>query len=391
MKNKNRKLFIILIGIFFIIIFLIRFNITYAYKNTTNVILLSKYIITNTELVTQKDGLEKENNTYIFKGEITNNYVLYNNIIWRIIKINNDNTIELIMDDYINMLPKSLISNFINNLKNNLDLNYLNKNIICKDQLNNENNITCQNLEEDDYVSLLTVYDYMNSFYNNKTYITSDNEIMWLYNDKAHTNGDNLSISDKNNFYEIRPIITIKSDILYKAGNGTKNSPYQIGNNDFSLGTKVKINNDNYIVYDYQEDIKLMSLKSIKQIYKGNILNFLNNKLFSKLEYKEILKDTTIYNGKFINDENDILKTSIRKKIGIPSILDIKFNSNIKDYYLSNKVNNFDLVYSNPIIYGDSNTIHETRYTITLNKNEITNFIKENNIYVYKKGEKWKK
>lgn len=116
MKNKNRKLFIILIGIFFIIIFLIRFNITYAYKNTTNVILLSKYIITNTEIVTQKDGLEKENNTYIFKGEITNNYVLYNNIIWRIIKINNDNTIELIMDDYINMLPKSLISNFFNNL-----------------------------------------------------------------------------------------------------------------------------------------------------------------------------------------------------------------------------------------------------------------------------------
>lgn len=251
-----------------------------------------------------------------------------------------------------------------------------------------KNNITCQNLEEDDYVSLLTVYDYMNSFYNNKTYITSDNEIMWLYNDKAHTNGDNLSISDKNNFYEIRPIITIKSDILYKAGNGTKNSPYQIGNNDFSLGAKVKINNDNYIVYDYQEDIKLMSLKTIKQIYKGNILNFLNNNLFSKLEYKEILKDTTIYNGKFINDENDILKTSIRKKIGIPSILDIKFNSNIKDYYLSNKVSNFDLVYSNPIIYGDSNTIHEARYTITLNKNEITNFIKENNIYVYKKGEK---
>ena len=200
-----------------------------------------------------------------------------------IIKINNDNTIELIMADYINMLPKSLISNFFNNLKNNLDLNYLNKNIICKDQLNNENNITCQNLEEDDYVSLLTVYEYMNSFYNNKTYITSGNEIMWLYNDKAHTNGDNLSISDKNNFYEIRPIITIKSDILYKAGNGTKNSPYQIGKYDFSLGTKVKINNDKYIVYDYQEDIKLMSLKTIKQIYKGNILNFLNNNLFSNI------------------------------------------------------------------------------------------------------------
>ena len=109
---------------------------------------------------------------------------------------------------------------------------------------------------------------------------------------------------------------------------------------------------------------------------------------YQKLIYKNILKDTVIYNGKYSNKENDINKTQVTKKIGIPSILDIKFESNIKDYYLANKVNDFDLIYNNPVIYGDKKTLHQTRYTITLDKKEINNFTKENNVYIYKEGAK---
>ena len=104
--------------------------------------------------------------------------------------------------------------------------------------------------------------------------------------------------------------------------------------------------------------------------------------------YKDILKDTITYNGEYTNKESDISKTKVTKKIGIPSILDIKFESNIKDYYLANKVNAFDLIYNNPVIYGDKKTLHQTRYTITLDKKEINNFTKENNVYVYKEGAK---
>lgn len=388
MKKQNNTLFTGLIIIFFIIIALISFNIYNAYKNTKDVTLLSEYIVNNTEIVNTKDGLTKENGTYIFKGEIENNYALYNNMLWRIIKINSDSSLELILDDYINMLPKNLISTFFDNLESNLDLDYLIENNICKDTFDNENNITCQKLEKDKYVSLLSVYDYMNSFYENKTFITNDEEKLWLYNNDAHTNGDKLSTSNENNFYEIKPVITIKNSTLYKSGNGTKNSPYQIGNDDFSIGSKVKIDNDLYIVYDYKDDIKLMSLNTMDKIYKNDVLDYLNNEYYQKLSYKDILKDTITYNGKYTNKESDISKTKVTKKIGIPSILDIKFESNIKDYYLANKVNDFDLIYNNPVIYGDKKTLHQTRYTITLDKKEINNFTKENNVYVYKEGAK---
>ena len=388
MKKQNNTLFIGLLIIFFIIIALISFNIYNAYKNTKDVTLLSEYIVNNTEIVNNKEGLTKENGTYIFKGELENNYVLYNNMLWRIIKINSDSSLKLILDDYINMLPKNLISTFFNKFESNLDLDYLIENNICKDTFDNENNITCQKLEKDKYVSLLSVYDYINSFYDNKTFITNDKDKLWLYNNDAHTNGDKLSTSNENNFYEIKPVITIKNSTLYKSGNGTKNNPYQIGNNDFSIGAKVQINNDMYIVYDFKDDIKLMSLNTIDKIYKNNVLDYLNNEYYQKLSYKNILKDTVIYNGKYSNKENDITKTQVTKKIGIPSILDIKFESNIKDYYLANKVNDFDLIYNNPVIYGDKKTLHQTRYTITLDKKEINNFTKENNVYIYKEGAK---
>lgn len=167
------------------------------YKNTKDVTLLSEYIINNSEIVNNKEGLTKENGTYIFKGELENNYVLYNNMLWRIIKINSDSSLELILDDYINMLPKNLILTFFDNLESNLDLDYLIENNICKDTFDNENNITCQKLEKDKIVSLLSVYDYMNSFYESKTFITNDEEKLWLYNNDAHTNGDKLSTQMK--------------------------------------------------------------------------------------------------------------------------------------------------------------------------------------------------
>ena len=116
MKKQNNTLFTGLIIIFFIIIALISFNIYNAYKNTKDVTLLSEYIVNNTEIVNNKEGLTKENGTYIFKGELENNYVLYNNMLWRIIKINSDSSLELILDDYINMLPKNLISTFFENV-----------------------------------------------------------------------------------------------------------------------------------------------------------------------------------------------------------------------------------------------------------------------------------
>ena len=196
---------------------------------------------------------------------------------------------------------------------------------------------------------------------------------MWLYNNDNHTNGDSISKSNENNFYEIRPVITLKANTTYKDGNGNKDNPYKIDDEPFGLGSIIKINNDTYVVYDFINDIKLMSL---------------NNELYEKINYNNLLNNLTIYKGTYNNKKDDLLKEKETRKIGIPNILDIKINNDITNYYLPNKINNFNLIYDNPIIYGDTKTTHNTRYTILLSKDKVKNFIKEDNIYVYKEGAK---
>lgn len=386
MKKKNGFLFTLFCIILIILTTLLIFNLFRIYNKTQNINLLSEYIIKDNE-ITNKNGLNKENSSYIFKGEINNNYILYNNLLWRIVKINNDSSITLILDDYINMLPKNLINVFFENLTNNLNTEYLTKNKICMDEMN-DTEITCNKTNNDSYISLLSTYDYLNSFYEEKTFITKDKEIMWLYNNDNHTNGDSISKSNENNFYEIRPVITLKANTTYKDGNGNKDNPYKIDDEPFGLGSIIKINNDTYVVYDFINDIKLMSLKTIDNLNREKVLDYLNNELYEKINYNNLLNNLTIYKGTYNNKKADLLKEKETRKIGIPNILDIKINSDITNYYLPNKINNFNLIYDNPIIYGDTKTTHNTRYTILLSKDKVKNFIKEDNIYVYKEGAK---
>lgn len=386
MKKKNSFPFTLFCIILIVLATLLVFNLFRIYNKTKNINLLSEYIIKNNE-ITNKNGLNKENSSYIFKGETDNNYILYNNLLWRIVKINNDSSITLILDDYINMLPKNLINSFFENLTNNLNTDYLTKNKVCIDEMN-DNEITCNKINNNSYISLLSAYDYLNSFYEEQTFITKDKEIMWLYNNDNHTNGDSISKSNENNFYEIRPVITLKANTTYKTGNGNKDNPYKIDDESFGLGSIVKINNETYVVYDFIDDIKLMSLNTIDKLNKEKVLDYLNNELYEKLNYNNILNNLNIYTGTYNNKKDDLYKEKEIKKIGIPNILDIKINNDITNYYLPNKINNFDLIYDNPIIYGDTKTIHKTRYTISLSKDKTKNFIKEDSIYIYKEGAK---
>lgn len=386
MKKKNSFLFTLFCIILIVLATLLVFNLFRIYNKAKNINLLSEYIIKNNE-ITNKNGLNKENSSYIFKGETDNNYILYNNLLWRIVKINNDSSITLILDDYVNMLPKNLINSFFENLTNNLNTDYLTKNKVCIDEMN-DNEITCNKINNNSYISLLSAYDYLNSFYEEQTFITKDKEIMWLYNNDNHTNGDSISKSNENNFYEIRPVITLKANTTYKTGNGNKDNPYKINDESFGLGSIVKINNETYVVYDFIDDIKLMSLNTIDKLNKEKVLDYLNNELYEKLNYNNILNNLNIYTGTYNNKKDDLYKEKEIKKIGIPNILDIKINNDITNYYLPNKINNFDLIYDNPIIYGDTKTIHKTRYTISLSKDKTKNFIKEDSIYIYKEGAK---
>ena len=46
-----------------------------------------------------KNGLVQDNNGYYFKGKVENNYVKFANRVFRVIRINTDNTVKLVSVD----------------------------------------------------------------------------------------------------------------------------------------------------------------------------------------------------------------------------------------------------------------------------------------------------
>lgn len=114
-------------------------------ENGKTLSLLSTSLAQNSSLVYEGDGLYMVNGEYTYKGLDVNNYVMFSNMKWRIIKTNQDGTIDLILDDYINVLkwanrPKAYIESDIHKYLNDYFIKYLNKDYltevsICKDEV----------------------------------------------------------------------------------------------------------------------------------------------------------------------------------------------------------------------------------------------------------------
>ncbi len=359
-------------------------------------VLLAKDIVGKSEFGTdEEDGLYSSSGNYIYKGMVNNNYLRYNNMLWRIVRINSDNSIDIILDDYMTLLPwsdkveefkESEIYDYLNNeFLNLLDINDLNKTSFCTDKVESLTSISCNDPNSDGYVKLLDIANFLNSINKEKSYLVSDDEIFWLsdYNtDKIwHTNGINVSQSEVNTFYEIRPMVRLKNTILYKDGDGTKEKPFIIGREEeLKVGSRVELDKDIWIVYDNKDDIKLMKEELIdKQIdfdkekltYKdSNIMTYLNNEYLDSLSYKNMIIENTYYIGEYKDSISDIKKDNIKVKVGIPNILDYQFNSSIKSYFTSTFNEERVFVYDNPLRPGKITTYRGIRPCITISKSD---------------------
>ncbi len=228
-------------------------------------------------LVTEKDGLYKENEQYIFKGEYPNNYIKFNNSTWRILKINEDKSIKIILIDkkpeknvwddrfndeksnYVgknNFRQSRILEKLIEVYDNNKYINKENKKLLTKhnwcigkipeantriDTLN-----ICSDTYNETYIGLITVdevlkpsldnnckeiYDISCTNYN---YLFTINTGWTLNTNSSNTytaftsNGGTISIKNASNSSIIRPVVNLNKDILYKSGNGTIETPYVI-------------------------------------------------------------------------------------------------------------------------------------------------------------------
>lgn len=368
----------IISAIILIIIALIFMNAkTYLYDQHRELSLLYKRI-------------NKSDEELIFVGNPKDNYLKYNNLLWRIVRVNKDGTMVLILDKSINLLPRQYgkdfdIIKYLNgDFLKELDKSKLVRNNLCYDEISDINNVTCKN-KSNEYVSLLDVTSYIQSI-DDISYISSENDLIWLLNSHSdnehfHTNGSKVSYSNNSNFYSIKPVVTLNNDLLYESGNGTEKEPYEIKCDKLTIGSNVIIENDEYTVISTKDNIKLLANNYIEDIRYNDAIDYLNIDYYDNLSYNKYLIDNkcdeTTFEGDSINEEVS------NKKICIPSIYDLKL-SNIKDGYLLSKIDNYNLIYDDKIIYGTKEVTHNIYPVITISKNSKLKYNNNNN-YIFEK------
>ena len=340
--------------------------------------LLGDRITGKSEFVYEGSGLYNNETGYVYKGEVDNNYIVYNNLLWRIMKINTDGTMTVILEDSMTMLPwndkatnykESDIYKYLNNdFLNQLDKSYLVKYTYCEDSVENLSSISCEKKNSDSYVSLLDISSFLNTIVDKKTYLVDDwDNIFWLNNyssDKVwHTNEVNVSQSDANNFYGVRPVVKLKSTIAYVSGDGTKDNPYLTEKEpSLSLGSKVKLGDDTWIVYDTTNGTRLMLAKTLDKTYrydldkltydtdsKSSLAEYLNTEYFDSLSYKDYLAEDEWITGGYSTSLDDIKKNKAKAKVGVPTLLDYQYDSSVTGYFTTTNQEEYILVYDNPI------------------------------------------
>lgn len=320
------------------------------------------------------NNLKKENylyndNKYILKNLVENNYVSYSGILWRIVSVD-DGKIKLVSDENVTVLPfgknydESNVIKWLNStFKSNLtqpDL-FITEFDSCVNNVDKIEKSDCNNSKN--YVSLLSMNDYIdaganNSYLNNNTYFwlsaLNENEPWYVFD-----NGG-LKTDSNNHIYGVRPVIVL-NDIEYIYGNGTKSSPYIISNepvdtlSEIELGSYIDYSGYTWKVVSKDEtSVKVvlstplkLNDEEIKKIYskKYNYYNlndstgiayYLNHTFYNTLKDKKYLKKGDFYIGKFDTyDLEELYNEKVNAYVGLLTVGDIFVTQNIDMYLLS--------------------------------------------------------
>lgn len=348
-----------------------------------------------------KDYFKEINNREYFINNTDNNYLLYSNLLWRIIKINNDNSITIISDSSLTSLAYGEYQNYQDSyVKSWLNISdkkysgilekhlnekekYLQPTNTCLDTVDVLNNNECQNITNENYISLLSTVDFVNI--GSKDSYVINNEYFYLGNSNSNKeiwyvdNEGQITTNKGTDIIGIRPVITIKSNIDYISGDGTKNNPYKIETENGLFGSYVKLDNQIWRIYQVNEtEVRLVlndylkvnndnlqyiysNLNSYHDDYKyGSIAYYLNNTFLKSLSYKDKIKEVNWTNGYYgINSNYDYttaLDTTVNSKVALISIGDIRLNNELDNYYtLTGNKTNGSMVYainSNQKLFG---------------------------------------
>ena len=367
----------------------------------TEALTLNGTITNNNYTVTDGEGLHQDTDGYYFKGNALNNYVKFGNRLFRIIRINNDNTVRVVSDDIVSSFMWGEDNNYVNSnldkwLDKKEDVNgsgiyydtipyvedYLEKTTYTIPVFDGKSVVNGKK-ELSSYVTTLSIKDYSTA--NGKNSYLNIGKYFWLVGTDEEDN--NLYVSEDGSLldgslyetYGIRPVFTFKKNTPITGGIGTKDDPYVINQGDKTnmINETIKINNDIWRVhYDKDNIVKATLYKYVggSFIYsdessefnlldRGSAAEYLNNSFLSSLPYNNNLQDMTIYTGEVSGDTSldftNIYNNNTIAKIGLLNMFDYHILG-VDDYYLSNTTSNRGtMVY----VYHDYGILEEVQIT----------------------------
>lgn len=239
---------------------------------------LYKKMLEDHPVVTNGKGLYQMGTDYVFRGEVTNNYVEFAGKLWRAVKVTNQNYVELIQigetekkvwddrfnvteNDYsgINEYYLSRIFEYLQELYeddeylSSKDKEKIVNTSLCVGKRSrydviNDGSIECSARMENQPLGLLPLFDYINASLDptchkemdtqclNYNYMANYRDDFWLLTANSQvTNrayrieyGGRISNSLTDKDARVRPVLYLSNRVMISGGDGTKDNPYKV-------------------------------------------------------------------------------------------------------------------------------------------------------------------
>lgn len=379
-RKVNKQKVFSFVSLIFIVICILWYGgrFVYFYLDNKKTDAKEANIFAKVLLSKNKDDLKQVKEEYYFYGNTQSNYVMYSNILWRVVKINKDNTVRLISenvmgtlnngtDDYdtssvitwLNKVKDKSYSGVMERVLSNQD-SFLVKSSICTDVIDDVNKMTCDKVNNHYDIGLLSIEDYLYTG-GNKGFI-HNGKVTYLANQNKKknywyiTSEGKLDSDSENEIIGIRPVITIASVMEAKDGDGSKDNPYTFSEEKNYHASYVKLGSDIWRVYESDEEKLKLILdttlvdedgEAFKYLYAkknyqyndtvyGTLAYYLNKTYYNRLDYGSIIVENNYANGVYGEDNHysleEISKETISTKVALPSLHDIIVNDEVDGY-----------------------------------------------------------
>lgn len=269
------------------------------------------------------------NKTGVYTGSNPNNYIYFSGMLFRIVAVDGKN-VKIVAEQDVSNVNYSAIDDWLDYYYDHLtkkSQKLIVENDYCNMKLDDSNvasSTKCSSKAKSKKIFILSATDINQATGTDGNYLYPQT-ISWIANEKDNkesyatrniffdTDAKYMNFDKKYNF-GVRPVITIKGDLLIDNGNGTKEKPYSIGD---VAGAK---SNDKVNTRNSGEYVR----------YSGILWRIVDTDTDGTTK---VIANTTLY------DNNDPIETYYDTK-GKAKIYNPKESGNV-GYYINNKASQF--------------------------------------------------